>query len=480
MRGHTFVGWIPNVAGRLSFSHIGSSHFPTKCTKANRGTPDGRRLAVAQRRPLNDWLLPDWYFRFLYGFSSDWIFAFIGETEPDKFDQIARVAGEAFIIERQDWTRTRDLASTISLEDYFRTFAFSWVDQTPNAVNIDDITRTIREESLFSFDVKIRRSGVVWIQPKYMSADIHFAETYLKTDNRSSPDDTAYVANQVFFFLKDVSHKHQHHHASSDTITELGRLDKRHSWVIQTHYRIHRKIIELRRSDSPSKLYNASGILAYLAALRKAAGYKDGKSRGPLTYNHTEIEQSLKSSLEVMKWKQTQLNIIRTAFPALFVAFVGVLGYDEAAGTYIRSTLNDIVGDSIFRWAALGTLVFVAALFYYGVASFNELPVVVNSKRILVNLPKRLHSACWFIGFVFFSLVAFSQTRLSYFASMMLSKLGISVGPQLTSWGIVLLATGFAYIGLKSLPLLAASGALKRKISRGSTAALNALVQRFV
>lgn len=459
MRGNTFIGWIPNVAGRLSFSHIGSTNFPTRCLKNNQGNGFGRRLAVAQRRKLNDWLLPDWYFKFLYGFSSDWIFVFIGESCPDRFDQIARMQGELFVIEKCTWELIADHDGYVSLKDYFVGEFFPWVkeriSELPSGRIPEKSAQHIREHSLFSYIVKIRRSGVLWMLPNHIASDIHFSEGYIQSEQPPSGNDVAYVANQAFFFLKDISHKHQHHHQSSDTITELGRLDKRHSWIAQTHYRIHRKIIELRRSSNPRKLYNASGILAYLNALKSAVNFTAvTKHRGPLTYNHAEIEQSLKSSLEVMKWKQAQLNIIKTALPALSLAALGVMGYEEGSpGKTFRDVMISMVGDSSTRWVTVIALAAIAAPFYYGVWRVSELPIVVNAKRILVNIPKQAQSLTWFMGFVLFATLALSQGHIVQACRSLILSAGMEVNGEIISWAIVALSISITYIGISSLPI---------------------------
>lgn len=470
MRGNTFIGWIPNVAGRLSFSHIGATHFPAKCLKTNIGNGYGRRLAVAQRRKLNDWLLPDWYFKFLYGFSSDWIFVFIGESCPDKFDQIARMQGEVFVLEKSVWETMGDHKGYISLKDFYVGEFFPWVGERLTALPSGEIPPApalyLREKSLFSYTVKIRRSGVLWLLPKHIAPDIQFSESYVQNEQPVSGNDIAYVANQAFFFLKDIGHKHQHHHQSSDTITELGKLDKRHSWITQTHYRIHRKIIELRRSQNPKKLYNASGILAYLNSLKAAVNFTSiSKTRGPLSYNHAEIEQSLKSSLEVLKWRQTQLNIIKTALPALSLAALSVMGYQEGSpGATLRDLLNALVGSGSARWFTVALIAGLIAPFYYGVWRVSELPLVVNAKRILVNIPKQTQSLAWFGGFALFFSLAIWQQPLVLFLQRQLSTIGFDTSGEFVSWATVAISTSVTYGAISLLPMLVTGQHLIRRV----------------
>lgn len=483
MRGETFIGWIPNVAGRLSFSHIGASDFPRKCLKTNAGNANGRRIVVAQRRKLSDWLLPDWYFRYLYRFSSDWVFVLVAETASDKFDQIARVEGEVFVFERHAWENLSDQVGAATLRTFVTQDLFDWAREPaqPEQSSPDSALQRLRCESLFAFCVKIRRSGVLWMHQTYVATDIQFSDGYAGDGGRGTLDDLMYIANQAFFFLKDISHKHQHHHNSSDTITELGRLDRRNSWVTQTHYRIHRKVIEMRRSNDPKKLYNASGILAYLSALRKAADFTAlGKRRGPLTYNNSDIEISLKSSLEVMKWKQTQSNIIKTALPAITIALIGVLGYDEGSvGLIVRDYINESLNRHPARWVALFAIVGFSAPFYYGVQSFSDLGLVVHAKRILVTLPRQLHGTLWILGATLFAVLAFIQPQMAEFSKQIIMRAGLDVNLEFASWIALASTAGVSALGLASLPILATIGDLANRVGEDLMSGVHWALQKI-
>lgn len=468
-----YIGWIPNVAGRLSFSHIGASDFPARCERENTGNSLGRRIVATQRRRLSDWLLPNWYFQFLYGFSADWRFVLVGGTAADPADQIARLEGEIFAIEAQDWDKLvhdEILGETFSLRERFQKELTAWARLERPSPHADLIpeqpTELLRAYSLFTFRFGLRRSGILWLTLNSLASDLTFAEDYEAEEHRPSESDVRYLANQAFFFLKDISHTHRHHPPGSDTITEVGRIDRRGTWAIDTHYRIHRKVVEMRRSRDPKVLYQASGMLAYLSAMGKAvtrSGFHGRRS--PIAYNNAEIESSIKASLEVMKWRQTQKNIIKTALPALGLSALALSGYDDGTfGGTIRDVLNSFFRDHPKQAIASLAMLLLYVPFYYGILDFYSLPPILRAKRILVSLSIKSHAAFWLIGGVCLFGVAFAELALASIIAMdWAAPLRAHVRPL--SWAVALGSVAVSALFVFLLPFWATRKDLWRALS---------------
>lgn len=413
IRSEISIGWIPNVAGRLSFSHIGKSTYPRRCAVENTGNSLGRRIVVAQARRLSDWLLPNWYFRALYGYSADWHFVLVARTGGDRFDHISRLEGEVLIFDKTDWGRTIDLphGGGTAPADIVKSGLLAWA-RVPRSQSVDPLPEEalerLRSSALFSFAVRVRRSGVIWLRPLSFASDLVFADDYLSEPHTPRPAEIRHLANQVFFFMKDISHSHRHHHPGSDTITEVGPVDPRRTWAINTHYRIHRKVVEMRRSSDPEAFYGASGMLAYLGSLRKAVTNKAQReqARSALNFNNAEIEGSIKAETEVMKWRQTQKNITKTAFPALAIALISLGGYEEGTlGSHMRNFATEFYSKHpIYSLGALALLVTLAPL-YYQIWNLGRASPVILAKRILVTRPVAVQGVFWFIlsGFMFLS-----------------------------------------------------------------------------
>lgn len=460
IRSELFVGWIPNVAGRLSFSHIGMSSYPRRCRVENTGGPYGRRVAVAQERRLSDWLLPNWYFRALYGFSADWHFVFVARTVGDPFDHIARLEGEVMVFDKVDWRRYADSADgepTAPCE-VFDSEVMPWASEPRAMAAADTLPESalarLRESALFSFAVGVRRSGVVWLRSLAFASDLAFADDYASGAHAPTASEILHLANQVFFFLKDISHNHRHHHPGSDTITEVSRVDHRRTWAIATHYRIHRKVVEMRRSTDPEAFYGASGMLAYLSSLRKAVSTRAQKdqSRGPLSYNNAEIESSIKAETEVMRWRQAQTNITKTALPALALALVALTGYEPGTlGGTLREAARIFYGAHHFYSVGLLALMAFVAPFYYQIWHIHRAAPIVYAKRILVTRAVAAHGIFWLLVSAFMFCTAALLLALSAVFAQPWAWWARQHGQEL-SWILVSGAAGLSLLLIYALP----------------------------
>lgn len=423
--GITYIGWIPNVAGRLSFSHIGASNFPTRCVWQNTGNAIGRRIAVAQKRRLADWLLPDFYFKVLYGFSATWRFVLVANSEADPTDQIARLKGEIFVLQESEWDRLFQTSNDelLTPKGVFEQITSNWARKRRNSRAKDELPgvllQQLRSFSLFSFILCIRRSGVVGLKMNMSATGLAFADDYTDGERTPNSDDIAYIANQAFFFLKDISHIHRHHPPGTDTIVEVCEIDTRKTWAINTHYRIHRKVVEMRRSKSPKILYKTLGVLAYLSAMTKAVWPHTGAKGKPVAYNNAEIESSIKADLEVRKLDQTQRNIIKTALPVLCIAFINITGYDkDDFGGNIRYIINNYSHTHPRQLLAVGLSFLLTVPFYYGIVEVHDLPFVIRLKRILVASNQTIHGVIWIVISLCAFGIALAELMLAHFAAL--------------------------------------------------------------
>lgn len=478
-RGGLYVGWIPNVAGRLSFSHIGASKFPRPCDRENTGNHLGRRLVVAQTRVLADWLLPNWYFNFLYGYAAQWVFVLVGTTCADPADQIGRVEGELLIFQRKSWEALHEGPDKqlFTPKEIFEGELKTWAREP--RINLardslpEDALQRLRPLSLFVWSVGIRRSGISWLRLISAACNLAFADDYTGTDRPPNEEDIRYIANQSFFFLKDIGHKHQHHPPGSDTITEVGEIDARNTWLIDTHYRIHRKIVEMRRSRDPKVLYMALGMLSYLSSLRNAAERgriqttsTSSQRRSPLTYNNAEIEGSIKSSSEVMKWKQTQLNVIKTALPALALTLVGMSGFENGSiGHALRYVMNDMFQNHPRQTLGIVALFCASSPLYYGVLDLYALPPILHAKRALASTSLRSQAAFWYIGAAFFFTLSFGQLTLASLIAHP-SAMALRENPRVFSWMIVAGSAALAALAIYAVPIWSTRRDLRRAITQ--------------
>lgn len=210
----------------------------------------------------------------------------------------------------------------------------------------------------------------------------------------------------------------------------------------------------MRRSTDPEAFYGASGMLAYLSSLRKAVTTRAQKdqSRGPLSYNNAEIEASIKAETEVMRWRQTQKNITKTALPALALALIGLTGYDPGTlGGTLRAAAKTFYGAHQLYPAGLLALMAFVAPFYYQIWHIHRTAPIVHAKRILVTRAVAAHGIFWLMVAAFMFSTAALLLGLSAVLTQPWAWWGRQHGQEL-SWLLVVGAAALSLLLIYALP----------------------------
>src|ERR1035437_1301909 len=94
------------------------------------------------------------------------------------------------------------------------------------------------------------------------------------------------IAYQGLCFLKDVSHKHQHHPQSSDSLFRLQQEDGDGVWAHEIHRELQRAVLTARRVDNDCNArLDALGIAAYSESCMKRAAPLVSKPLAVLDFN---------------------------------------------------------------------------------------------------------------------------------------------------------------------------------------------------
>jgi hypothetical protein len=259
-----YAGWIPTANGRLSFRHLGETRHPTPSKYANVATAVDRYILVYQRRDLSDSVFRTITDRVCRR-SGDFWFALVAKSAaaPDNVD--GSLSGTIFVFKsKEDWrTGPQDKIRTAINE--MNTARLSLASDRDQVI----------EQSLLYGRMALVESADVWIdfvlerngelrvdRPVFRDADLAYASRAFAT--REGHDFDKWIADQGYFFLRDIAHQHQHHDHAVDTILILQRKDDADiSWRRNILFSLQFYIISNRRSRDARALVQAKGILAY-------------------------------------------------------------------------------------------------------------------------------------------------------------------------------------------------------------------------
>jgi len=294
-----YAGWVPTANGRLSFRHIGETRHPSPAIYANIASDARRYILAFQRRNLSDSAFRS-ITDYICGVSGDFWFA-IAATSTEAPDHLgAAINGKIFIFKsKEDWRNGPGDTVRLAIErlnnDRF-SLDGNRVERTERDYVSAKDALVAHADIFLAFE--LRRTGEVYVsEPTFSDPDLEYASASLA--NEGGHDFQKWIADQSYFFLRDIIHQHQHHEPHVDTILTLQKrtLDEA-AWRQHILFSLHYYIISARRTRHPPVLIQAIGVLAYcrsFVGVCRTAGYDNDQ----LPQFETEaIETSLRSSID--------------------------------------------------------------------------------------------------------------------------------------------------------------------------------------
>ena len=360
----SFAGWVPTITGHLSFSLIGSGGSAPGAVVANgssgaiEGRPSSlRHVAVCQSRRTRDLPWP-FYLRssakaeyILLGTSKAAIRPVLTSGSADAVgehsDEVGVLCGRIYVVPHH---RDAAAAARAALRAIKKSIAQA-ADEAPREPvgRLDNLSEAIQQILLdasargvtaLGADFELYRTGEF-----RLSLD---ASQSIIADDEAPPNGSRFnylLASQIYYFTKDIAHRHYHHESSSDNLLPIvaaGPGDDE-SWRRETLWSLARAVLEMRRRRHLAGHKSALGILAYAEAFqgllaqvqRRANG--DGFERissGPI-YDFTHTRMSLDATIEEQDyrksfWAQFQAVVIATVL-AGGALWIGAVQIREAA-----------------------------------------------------------------------------------------------------------------------------------------------------
>lgn len=348
----SWAGWVPTITGQLSFSLIGMGSAAPGCVTANveffddaAGHPR-RRVAVIKRRvtrdlPLTVFPIPE-LFRSI---ASE--FVLLGETraatrpviQKDRIaprnDEIGVLTGDVLVIPHHTDLRNGEKALISKIRRRIAEIG----DSTPRAV--------IGVDTALALDLEdwLQQAAAAGLTMAHARFELYRTGEFRLQQISSIPIDEAeageqaefdaILSSQIYYFVKDIAHRHYHHRPSADNLLPLTPLtdDDDLSWRRETLWSLARAVLEMRRSGKLPGHKSALGILAYAEAfqglLARVERPADRIETFQLTnevacYDFTHTRQSLDATIAEKGFIHSHWGGIHTFVIGTGLAFVAL------------------------------------------------------------------------------------------------------------------------------------------------------------
>ena len=287
-----YAGWVPSANGRLSFRHIGESKHPTESIYANITTGNGRLVLAYQHRPLSDVLFQP-IIHYLCSISGRFWFVLAARSdeEPSSAEEMQGFIG--IYKSRDDWRAHESIVRTAILNANSLRFSLDVERDSETDRIFSNAQSHVNQTADIRIAFHIFRSGEVYFsEPKFRDSELEFASNnYAEACGHNFPK---WVADQSYFFLRDITHAHQHHVPSSDTILILQRRDEADTnWRKRIIFSLYHQVIKAKRFGDAPSVYQSLGIQAYCLSFKAIC-----KSRPIWKEDHHFNDEALKQSLE--------------------------------------------------------------------------------------------------------------------------------------------------------------------------------------
>lgn len=258
---------MPTVNCRLSFRIVGQSNFPTRSLYRNMLTNNHGYVLARQRRNLSDVLFAGIVERLL-GVSGKFDFVIAARVRRGDPSKDSRLIGKLYLVRSIGFDQ-RTIAN--SLDN-----AFSKLEAYQNSPNEDlEVRKTYCEQLEILPDhadiqasFVLQRNGMLsisrikWRIPEQQGNSASFSK-------EKNVDLDHIIADQFYFFIRDISHQHQHHGPDADTIiTTYGSNSSNLSWCRSILYALYYHVIDVKRRKSSEEQIRILGVLAYIQAFK--------------------------------------------------------------------------------------------------------------------------------------------------------------------------------------------------------------------
>ena len=422
----SYAGWVPNVGSHLSFSLMGSrtgTDVQRFSIRQKLSSKSVRSVCALQRRTVDDFLVPPWMILpFRRDIAQDWLL--IGKTdEIDVAIGIKPTAVSLREISQLVYRRSANLPRkqvTVAPDEQGVLIGRIYVVPYERHAS----ARERQNEMLGHIRRKLTRAAryigddsvigdieqeVVKASPGRIRVDFALMRTgevrIWFGEERAGLDEHAhdYVARQAYFFIKDMTHRHFHHHPAEDQITPLVRFDgkdctsRRESeiaWRRETLWSLARYAEKRMGSERLNELREAVGMLAYADAFQKTLLDHIRDPDDPLKfvpnsevygYDFAHIRESTRVRIDQTNARRTVTGQLLAAMFAGGIASMSLLSslVSTTNARHANDRIPISISHDVLRWGAehpVSTIV-ISAILLFTIFALNLSDVLFNQPR---------------------------------------------------------------------------------------------------
>lgn len=324
----SYIGWIPTVSRRLSFSLIGQTSHPTEAITSNISTRQARYIVSFQKRDLLDSSIPLTNFlkkkivNLLFGISGEFWFVLIAKCTDEKYIASKPLQGEVLIFHERSnklktaqysWQNIQDgLERSQGILNAYEDQCVATDLESYYSQNVEKLVSTLADYAVYSVQFNLQRNGII--------------EIHAPKDNEFSSHDEHMACSQVFFFLKDIIHRHQHHHPKTDTILDIYKLGDQ-TWACETLRALYKKVLTFKRDKAEGIYSSALGVLAYVKAFKKICTDDLGCQESELVTSRDDdaLVQSIQAAQDDLRFISSQRHRISETIRSSLLSVLGLI-----------------------------------------------------------------------------------------------------------------------------------------------------------
>jgi hypothetical protein len=418
-----YLGWIPTPLGLILFRRFGEGISPKPSEHGSVVTDGVRRIIAFQERPGSDRQLdplpkpPMW-------------FVLLAEGADNSGAGNDRMVGEVFVFKtREDWGHRSDPGSPMgqTVQAITRFNQLASVDDNSQAMEIySDLRRVLGWRADAIIDYCLQCNGVVTVGDPCLRDPVLAERSSADAEGLGQSFRVA-LANQGYFFIRDMAHRHQHHDASSDMLLTLQaaphNLTASEQWKLNIILSLDRFVDDQYRTGDLYSLTRALGVLAYRDSYLRISKIHSNNLPKP-----EQLRQSIEAQIEGHGLHQHPMSIagLRFAILALTLTIFGTFVQPKISQTSpspadhtVQHVANSIYEYSIVSLFSLSILTFT---FYFSAQATNYkktsqnffLRIIRESNNILHALKGKQQQAFWILAFLGLATVAAMSFRYAF------------------------------------------------------------------